>query len=68
MYSAGIGPSCGVLAIADCVDEQVLEVAASEDLAEHVTDTVKPALNTLAEKLAACAWDKPGLASAIKET
>lgn len=40
----------------------------AEDLAEHVSDAVKPALNTLAEKLAACAWDKPGLASAIKET
>jgi glutamyl-tRNA synthetase len=40
----------------------------AEDLAVHVTDAVKPALHTLAEKLATCAWDKPGLASAIKET
>ena len=40
----------------------------AEDFAVHVTDAVKPALHTLAEKLATCAWDKPGLASAIKET
>ena len=40
----------------------------AEDLALHVTDAVKPAVNALAEKLVDCAWDKPGLASAIKET
>ena len=40
----------------------------AEDLALHVTEAVMPALHTLAEKLAACAWDKPGLAGAIKET
>jgi glutamyl-tRNA synthetase len=40
----------------------------AEDFAVHVTDAVKPALHTLAEKLATCAWDKLGLASAIKET
>ena len=40
----------------------------AEDLALHLTDSVTPAVNTLADKLAACAWDKPSLAAAIKET
>ena len=38
-----------------------------EDLAQHVTDAVKPALQTLAEKLNTCAWDKAAIAAAIKE-
>ncbi|MDP1528034.1 glutamate--tRNA ligase [Rhodoferax sp.] len=37
------------------------------DLAQHVTDAVKPALTQLADKLATCAWDKAGIAAAIKE-
>ena len=40
----------------------------AEDLALHLTDAVKPAVVTLAEKLTACPWDKPSLAAAIKET
>jgi glutamyl-tRNA synthetase len=32
-----------------------------------VTDAVKPALTQLADKLATCAWDKAGIAAAIKE-
>jgi glutamyl-tRNA synthetase len=40
----------------------------AEDLALHLTDAVTPAVNTLAEKLASCTWDKPSLAAAIKET
>ena len=35
--------------------------------AQHVTDAVKPAIATLAEKLAACAWDKASIAAVIKE-
>jgi glutamyl-tRNA synthetase len=35
--------------------------------AQHVTDAVKPAIATLAEKLAACAWDKASIAGVIKE-
>ncbi len=35
---------------------------------QHVTDSVRPALALLAEKLAQCAWDKPAIAAAIKET
>ena len=38
-----------------------------EDLVQHVTDAVKPALQTLAEKLNTCAWDKAAIAAAIKE-
>ena len=38
-----------------------------EDLTQHVTDAVKPALTTLAEKINLCAWDKASIAAAIKE-
>ncbi len=39
------------------------------DRAQHVTDAVKPAIATLADKLAALAtWDKAAIAAAIKET
>ena len=37
-----------------------------EDLAQHVTDAVKPALQTLADKLATCDWDKVAIAAVIK--
>ena len=40
----------------------------AEDLALHVTGTVRPALATLREKLATVAWDKASIAAAIKET
>ncbi len=39
----------------------------AEDLTQHITDAVKPALAQLVEKLAACAWDKASIAAAIKE-
>ena len=39
----------------------------AEDMAQHVTDAVKPALAQLQDKLAACAWDKASIAAAIKE-
>ena len=38
-----------------------------EMLAQHVTDAVKPALQLLSSKLAACAWDKASISAAIKE-
>ncbi|MEO6291564.1 MAG: glutamate--tRNA ligase [Burkholderiaceae bacterium] len=38
-----------------------------EDLAQHVTDAVKPALQTLVDKLATCDWDKAAIAAVIKE-
>jgi glutamyl-tRNA synthetase len=37
------------------------------EVAQHVTDTVKPALNLLIEKLTSCAWDKTSIAASIKE-
>lgn len=37
------------------------------DLALHVTQAVRPALQSLADKLEAIAWDKPSIQSAIKE-
>ena len=38
-----------------------------EDLTQHLTEAIRPALQTLAEKLNACAWDKAAIAAAIKE-
>jgi len=40
----------------------------AEDLAAHVTDAVRPALHSLRERLAACAWDAGAIAAAIKAT
>lgn len=39
----------------------------AEDISQHVTDAVKPALRLLADKLASCTWDKAALAAVIKE-
>ncbi|MEJ8811158.1 glutamate--tRNA ligase [Variovorax ureilyticus] len=44
------------------------DVSASEaDRAQHLTDAVRPAIATLADKLATAVWDKPSIAAAIKE-
>ena len=43
-------------------------VPAAEELAQHVTEPVRPAIGQLASALAACAWDKAAIAEAIKET
>jgi glutamyl-tRNA synthetase len=40
----------------------------AEDLAAHVTEAVRPALQTLRDKLAAAEWNKGAIAAAIKET
>ena len=37
------------------------------DVAQHVTEAVKPALAMLADRLAACTWDKASIAAVIKE-
>ncbi|MEK9951674.1 MAG: glutamate--tRNA ligase, partial [Curvibacter sp.] len=39
----------------------------AEDLAQHVTAAVRPALAQLREKFAACAWDRAGIAAALKD-
>ena len=38
----------------------------ADDLAQHVTDAVKPAIDSLARQLEACSWDKAGIGAAIK--
>ncbi|MCA3239257.1 MAG: glutamate--tRNA ligase [Curvibacter sp.] len=38
-----------------------------EDLAQHLTDAVRPALAQLRDKLAVCAWDKASIAAALKQ-
>lgn len=44
------------------------DVAPSEtDLAQYVTDAVRPAVAALAERLAGITWDKASIAAAIKE-
>lgn len=43
-------------------------VPTEAERAQHVTEAIRPALDTLAEKLAAIAWDKASIAAAIKET
>ena len=40
----------------------------AQDLAQHVTEAVRPALTSLHTRLAQSAWDKAGIAAAIKET
>jgi glutamyl-tRNA synthetase len=41
---------------------------AADDLATHLTDAIRPALVSLRDRLAACPWDKPGIAQALKDT
>ena len=41
--------------------------AGSEDVATHVTDTVRPALAMLANAFESCAWSKVGIGAAIKQ-
>ncbi len=38
-----------------------------EEVAQHVTPAIMPALQLLVEKMASCAWDKPSIALVIKE-
>jgi glutamyl-tRNA synthetase len=38
----------------------------ADEVQAHVTDAVKPALRTLREALASAAWDKAGIAAAVK--
>nr|WP_286197390.1 glutamate--tRNA ligase [Variovorax boronicumulans] len=39
----------------------------SEELAQHVTDAVRPAIKALADKLEGTAWEKSAIAAALKE-
>ncbi|PZP91968.1 MAG: glutamate--tRNA ligase [Variovorax paradoxus] len=38
-----------------------------DELAQHVTDAVRPAITALADKLENVAWEKPAIAAALKE-
>ncbi|GAB4396626.1 MAG: glutamate--tRNA ligase [Rhodoferax sp.] len=38
-----------------------------DELAQYLSDAVRPALGLLVEKLSDCSWDKAGIAAAIKE-
>jgi len=56
------------LVLADWVGRFYADVQASaDDLAQHVTDAVRPALGLLRAQLAQCVWDKTGISAAIKE-
>jgi len=56
------------LVLADWVGRFYAEVQASDqDLAQHVTDAVRPALELLRTQLEKCEWDKAGISAAIKE-
>jgi glutamyl-tRNA synthetase len=61
---------CATLAeLADWLTMYFADVAPSaEDLAAHVTDAVRPALHTVADKFATIDWNKAAIAAAIKET
>lgn len=55
--------------LADWLGMYFVPVApAAADVATHVTDAVRPALQSLRDRLAAIDWDKATIAAAIKET
>jgi glutamyl-tRNA synthetase len=57
------------VALADWAAAFYTDVTPSDaERAQHITDAVRPALQTLAAKLADCAWDKASLSAAIKDT
>ena len=43
-------------------------LASADELAPHLTDAVRPALAALRQRLVDCAWDKAGIAAALKAT
>jgi glutamyl-tRNA synthetase len=54
--------------LADWVSKFYTDVTPNPDeLAQHVTDAVRPALALLAEKLSTCTWDKAAIAAVLKE-
>ncbi|MGJ7531101.1 glutamate--tRNA ligase [Variovorax sp. GB1P17] len=56
------------VALADWAAAFYADIEVSEaDRAQHITDAVKPAIATLAEKLMTVTWDRPSIAVIIKE-
>ena len=54
--------------LADWLAMYFVDVApAAEELAQHVPESLRPALAALADKLAGAAWDKASIATAFKE-
>jgi glutamyl-tRNA synthetase len=57
-----------LLVLADWAQAFYADVRPSpEEVAQHVTDAVRPALALLANKLASCDWQRAAIAAAIKE-
>ena len=57
------------VALADWASAFYADVTPSEaERTQHITDAVRPALATLAQKLAEVAWDKAAISAIIKET
>ena len=55
--------------LADWLSMYVVDVAPpAQELAEKLTDAVKPAVAALAARLAACAWEPAAIAQAMKDT
>ena len=58
-----------LVVLADWAAAFYADITPSEaERAQHVTDAIRPALQTLAQKLADCVWDKAAISVAIKET
>ncbi|REM39755.1 glutamate--tRNA ligase, partial [Mycobacterium tuberculosis] len=56
------------VALADWAAAFYADINVSDaDRTQHITDAVKPAIATLAEKLMTVAWDKASIAVMIKE-
>ena len=56
------------MALADWAMAFYAEVSPkAQDMAQHITPAVEPALVLLAEKLGACDWDKPAIAAVLKD-
>jgi glutamyl-tRNA synthetase len=56
------------LVLADWAQAFYADVRLSpEEVAQHVTDAVRPALALLAQRLASCDWQRAAIAAAIKE-
>lgn len=56
------------VALADWAAAFYTDINVSDaDRAQHITDAVKPAIATLAEKLMTATWDRPSIAVIIKE-
>ena len=57
------------VALADWAAAFYADVTPSDgELTQHVTDAIRPAVLTLAEKLGTAVWDKASISAAIKET